>query len=173
MTTEVRTYGVVVPEATGLLWSRGLRLVNQLLHLSAAGVIVGSPIFMRLVMIPRLDHHAPEQIPGVIDRFYSTAPWIALAIFLTTGLLNYLFWLADTGYQPKESLATTYVKALIVKVLLANVLLLVGIAFGFVKSMQRDPEGWLNLSIALGATIVLISAGLRRSPSQLRRARAA
>lgn len=37
----------------GLLWSPALRAVNQTLHLSAAGVVVGSAIFMRLIMIPR------------------------------------------------------------------------------------------------------------------------
>jgi uncharacterized membrane protein len=134
-------------------------------------VIVGSAIFMAVIMIPRLeDRGAAEQIPGIVDRFYSIFPWIALAIFFTTGLLNYSFWLADTGHTPKESLRTPYVKLLIVKVLLAHVLVGVAIALGLVGSMQQNPDGWLILLIVVGATIVLISAALRRSPTQLRRA---
>lgn len=168
---EPKGHAAAVPEARGPLSSLGLRVINQWLHLSAAGVIVGSAIFIRVIMISRLeDQGAAEQIPGVVDRFYSIFPWIALAIFFTTGLLNYLFWLADTGYAPKESLRTPYVKLLVVKVLLAHVLVGVAIALGLVGSMQENPDGWLNLLIAVGATIVLISATLRRSPTQLRRA---
>lgn len=51
---------------------------------------------------------------------------MALAVFFTTGLLNYLFWLAGTDYSAKESLRTPYVRVLLVKVALAHVL--VGLA---------------------------------------------
>lgn len=123
---------------------------------------------MRLVMIPLLDHDAPEQIPLIVDRFNSILPWIALVILVSTGLLNYVFWLSDTGYTPKP--AHGYVKALVVKVLLANVLLLVAILFGLAPAMQDNAADWLWLLIGLGVVIMLISAGLRRSPTQLRRA---
>jgi uncharacterized membrane protein len=154
------------------LSSPWLRLITQALHLAAAGVIVGSAIFMRAIMIPRLEAAgAAGSIPEIVDRFYSIFPWIALVGFSTTGLLNCLFWLADTGLNPKESLETTYVRALLVKVLLANALLLVSILFGFLGSMQEDAKTWLWVPIALGVLIVLISAGLRRSPSRWRQAR--
>lgn len=165
-------YGAVVPQARGPRWNVTLRWINQLLHLSAASVIVGSAVFMRVVMIPQLKAEgAPlAQITGVVDRFYSIFPWIALAILFTTGLFNYLFWLADTGYRPKESLRTIYIKALIVKVLLAHVLVGLAIALGLVGGMQENPETWLSVLIGVGVAIVVISAGLRRSPTQLRRA---
>ncbi|MGQ0669021.1 MAG: hypothetical protein ACT4PO_05025 [Actinomycetota bacterium] len=169
---EQKGYAAAVPEASGPLWSVGLRLTNQWLHLSAAGVAIGAALFQRIIMVPRLEEAGatPDQIARAIDGFYSLFPWIQLGIFVTTGFFNYLFWLADTGYAPKESLRTPYVKLLIVKVLLANVLLGLGIVIGFVRSMQENPEPWLTALIVVGLVIVLISASLRRSPTQLRRA---
>lgn len=152
-------------ERRGLLGSPALRAVNQTLHLSAAGVMVGSAIFMRLIMIPRLEATgAAASIPDVVDRFYSIFPWIALAVFVTTGLLNYLFWLAGTPYGAKQSLGTPYVRLLLVKVALANVLLGLAILFGFIGGMQDNARGWLWVLIALGVAIVSISAALRRAP---------
>lgn len=165
MTGEAERWGTSVSGTGGLRGSVGLRTVIQWLHLSAAAVIVASAIFMRLIMIPLLQATAPERIPVIVHRFYSIFPWIGLVIFLSTGLLNYLFWLADAGYTPRQSLRTRYVKALVVKVLLANVLLLVSILFGFIPAMDDNAANWLWLPIGLGVVIVLISAGLRRSPS--------
>lgn len=120
------------PRQGGALWSPTLRLLNQLLHLFAAAVSVGVPFFLAVFMIPRLEAQgAAETIPNVVDRFYSVLPWVTLAVFFTTGFFNFLFWLADSGYGPKESLGTTYVRALILKVVLAHVLVGFGIAFGF------------------------------------------
>lgn len=80
-------------ERRELLRSPSWRVLSQLLHLSAAGVIVGSAIFMRLVMTPRLEATgAARSIPEVVGRCYSIFPWIALAVFFSTGLLNYLFY---------------------------------------------------------------------------------
>lgn len=162
--------GRAAVERRGLLWSPTVRVVNQLLHLSAAGLLVGSAIFMRLIMIPRLEATgAAASIPGVVDRFYSIFPWIALGVFLTTGLLNYLFWLAGTPYSAKESLRTPYVKVLLVKVALANVLLGLAVLFGFIRGMQENAEDWLWVLIALGVVITLISAALRRAPGRWHR----
>lgn len=171
MAVEERGYGAAIPGARGALWSPILRLINQLLHLFAAAAAVGVPFFIAVFMIPRLEAQgAAETIPNVVDRFYSVLPWVQLAIFFTTGLFNYIFWLADTGYRPKESLRTAYVKALIVKVLLAHVLVGFGIAFGLVGAMQEDARTWAWVLFGVGITILFISAGLRRSPTQLRRA---
>lgn len=162
------------PRQGGALWSPTLRLLNQLLHLFAAAVSVGVPFFLAVFMIPRLEAQgAAETIPNVVDRFYSVLPWVTLAVFFTTGFFNFLFWLADSGYGPKESLGTTYVRALILKVVLAHVLVGFGIAFGLSPGMQEDARPWAWVLFGIGITIVLISAGLRRSPTQLRRAREA
>jgi len=152
------------------LFRAAVRALNQALHLFAAAVTVGVPFFLAVIAIPRLEAEgAGDSVPAVVDRFYSIFPWITLAVFFTTGLYNYVVWLIGSGYGPKASLGTTYVKALIVKVALAHVLVGLGIALGFVSGMQEDARAWLWVLFAIGAAIVLISAGLRRSPPQLRR----
>lgn len=162
------------PRQGGALSRPTVRALNQALHLFAAAVSVGVPFFLAVIAIPRLEAEgAGDSVPAVVDRFYSIFPWITLAVFVTTGLVNYLLWLAGSGYSPKDSLGTTYVRALIVKVVLANVLVGFGIAFGFSGSMQEDARPWAWVLFGIGITIVFISAGLRRSPTQLRRAREA
>lgn len=162
--------GAAAAERRGLLWSPTVRVLTQLLHLSAAGVIVGSAIFMRLIMIPRLEATgAAASIPDVVDRFYSIFPWIALAVFFSSGLLNYLVWLAGTGYSAKQSLRTPYVRVLLVKVALAHALVGLAILFGFIRGMQENAEDWLWVLIALGMVITLISAALRRAPGRWHR----
>lgn len=159
------------PRQGGALSRPTVRVLNQALHLFAAAVSVGVPFFLAVIAIPRLEAEgAGDSVPAVVDRFYSIFPWITLAVFLTTGLVNYLLWLAGSGYSPKESLGTSYVKALLVKVALANVLIGLGIAFGFSGAMQEDARPWLWALFAIGAAIILISAGLRRSPTPLGRA---
>lgn len=61
-----------------------------------------------------------------------------------------MFRLSDTGCTPKQSLRTVYVKALVVKMALANALLLVAILFGLVPAMQDNAAYWLWLLIRLG-----------------------
>lgn len=162
------------PRQGGVLSNPTLRSLNQTLHLFAAAVSVGVPFFLAVFMIPRLEAQgAAATIPGVVDRFYSVLPWVTLAVFFTTGFLNYLFWLADSGYGPRESLGTAYAKVLLVKVVLAHVLVGFGIAFGFARGMQEDARTWAWVLVAVGITVVLISAWLRRSPTKARRTREA
>jgi uncharacterized membrane protein len=158
----------------GVLASPAFRALVQALHLLAATVSVGVPFFLAVFMIPRLEAQgAAETIPDVVDRFYSVLPWVALAVFATTGLLNYLFWLGGSGYGPRESLGTSYVRALLVKVALAHVLVGLGIAFGLSSAMQENARTWAWVLFAVGVAIVLVSAWLRRSPAGARRLREA
>lgn len=146
--------------------SRTLRTIVQWLHLSAAAGLVGSALFILVALSRFLGTPKGEAGafvgPAVVDRWYSFFPWVGLAVFLTTGILNFLFWLADAGLTLKQSLGTTYVKLLALKLLLANAVLLIGILLGFLPGMQEDYTAWVAVILALVVPIVLISAALRR-----------
>lgn len=146
--------------------SRALRTVVQWLHLSAAGALVGSAIFI-LIVLGRFLGTAEGQAaafvgPRVVDRWHSVFPWIGLAVFFRTGLLNFLFWLSDAGLTIKQSLRTTYVKLLALKLLLANAVIIIAILLGFLSGMQEDYRAWVGVIFGLVVPIVLISAALRR-----------
>ena len=145
-----------------------LRTVTQWLHLSVMAGLVGATILLRLGLFPYLDDQAgrvPAEVgPEIVDRWFSVFPWIGLVVFLTTGVFLFLFWLRDTGLSLRESLTTTYVKLLLVKVVLANLALGIGVGLGLSRSMLESAEVWLTAVIGLVVVIVLISATLRRLP---------
>lgn len=149
----------------GLLWSPTVRVLNQVAHLFAAAVSTAVPFFLAVIAIPRLNAlGASETVPTLVDRFYSIFPWVTLAIFFGTGFFNYLVWLAGTGYGAKQSLRTTYVRVLLVKVALAHVLVGFGITFGFSRPMQENARTWAWVLFGIAVVIFLISAALRRAP---------
>lgn len=91
------------PGQGGALSRPTVRALNQALHLFAAAISVGVPFFLAVIAIPRLEAEgAGDSVPAVVDRFYSIFPWITLAVFVTTGLVNYLLWLAGSGYSSKR-----------------------------------------------------------------------
>ena len=145
-----------------------LRTITQWLHLSVMAGLVGATILIRLGLFPYLDDHAgrvPAEVgPEIVDRWFSVFPWIGLGVFLTTGVFLFLFWLRDTGLTLGESLTTTYVKLLVVEVLLAHLALGIGVGLGLIRSMREDAEVWLTAVIGLVVVIMLISATLRRLP---------
>lgn len=145
-----------------------LRTVTQWLHLSVMAGLVGATILLRLGLFPYLDDQAgrvPAEVgPEIVDRWFSVFPWIGLVVFLTTGVFLFLFWLRDTGLSLRESLTTTYVKLLVVKVVLANLALGIGVGLGLSRSMLENAEVWLTAVIGLVVVIVSISATLRRLP---------
>lgn len=145
-----------------------LRTLTQWLHLSAMAGLVGSAILFRVGILPYVEDPGrvlPDEVgPDLVDRWYSIFPWVGLAVFLTTGVFLFLFWLRDSGLGLRESLGTTYVKLLLGKVLLAHVALGVGVAMGLARSMAEDAEVWVSVILGLVVVIVLISATLRRLP---------
>lgn len=131
--------------------SRALRTINQWLHLSAAGALAGSALFILVALSRFLDTPEGEAVafvgPSVVDRWYSVFPWVGLAVFFTTGILNFLFWLSDFGLTLKQPLGTTYVKLLALKLLLAHTALLVAILLGFLRACRRTTRrGWRSSS---------------------------
>lgn len=145
-----------------------LRTITQWLHLSAMAGLVGATILIRVGLFPYLDTQAgrvPAEVgPEVVDRWFSVFPWIGVGVFLTTGVFLFLFWLRDSGLSLRQSLATTYLRLLLVKVVLANLALGIGVGLGLSRSMRDQATAWLTVVIGLVVVIVLISATLRRVP---------
>lgn len=145
-----------------------LRVVTQWLHLSAMAGLVGGTILLQVGLFPYLADQAgrvPAEVgPEVVDRWFSVFPWIGLGVFLTTGVFLFLFWLRDAGLSVRQSLTTTYVKLLVVKVVLAHLALGIGAGLGLTRAMRDQSTVWLMIVIGLVVVIVLISATLRRLP---------
>ena len=145
-----------------------LRALTQWLHLSVMAGLVGSAVLLRIAFLPYVgdpNRGVPAEVgPGVVDRWYSVFPWVGTAVFIATGVFLFLFWLRDAGLTLRQSLATTYVKLLLVKIVLANAALGIGVALGLSATMAEDAEAWLVVTIALVVVIVLISSTLRRLP---------
>lgn len=145
-----------------------LRALTQWLHLSAMAGLVGSAVLLQIVVLPYVadpSRRVPAEVgPDVVDLWYSVFPWVGAAVFIVTGVFLFLFWLRDAGLTLRRSLTTTYVKLLLVKIVLANAALGIGMALGLSPTMAEDAGTWLAVTIALVVVIVLISATLRRLP---------
>lgn len=150
-----------MPERTG--W----RAVVQWLHVMAVTTAMGGTFFMGYLLIPALQELRSDQAQTLVNDIvpvFSRIVWVALPVFLVTGIIMWFFRAADAGMAPAQFLRTRYTMLLVVKVILANVIAVTALMLtlpGF-PGVKAAMPGLLRFLPLVATAIIFIAAFLRR-----------
>lgn len=149
-----------------------VRTIVQYLHLLAVTFAIGGVFFAGFLMVPALALLAPDQaerLVGAIMPTFSIIVWIALPVFLVTGIFLWCFRAQASGRSYGAFLRTPYTYALAVKVVLAHVIAAISLlltlpidAAAFTWAKTQMPL-LLQLNGILALAILAIAAWLRRT----------
>jgi uncharacterized membrane protein len=140
--------------------------INKFLHLAAAGVVVGSLVYLRFILLPALDKVEEAQRAAVWQAaFRKSLRWVSysLALLILTGLDNIMKARKTLGALTPEQVSGYWGAfwAKIVCVVLAFVfvhMLLVRVpAFERFRAAHR---GWLAVLVVLALLILYLSGYL-------------
>ncbi len=144
-----------------------LKLVSRWLHIIAATMAVGVPLFKRLALEPALatlDPSQRESLKEAISKRWRMWVYICIMIFLATGLYNFLREGAPWRSFDAAS-KTTYHLLISIKILLAFGMFFISSALAgrsaVFAPIRQNSKLWLGLLILLGLAIVVISGYLR------------
>jgi putative copper export protein len=142
-------------------------LAMRWLHVAAAVAGVGGALLMRLVLLPTLERtpSGDEALRAIRPRF-KRLMHTAIGLLLVTGTYNYIAVAiprvrAFTGQDPNPM--TPYHPVMGAKILLSLALFAIGLWL-LAPTPPALPrlKTWLTVNVALGLTILLLAAYLRR-----------
>lgn len=110
--------------AAGASGSAYLAVINDALHVVAAGVWIGMLLLLATVALPALlrSDHSPAERAAAAVRAFSPIALAAAAAVIATGVINSLFHINAPG----DLLTTTYGRTLLAKIAIVSVVLLTG-----------------------------------------------
>jgi uncharacterized membrane protein len=148
-----------------------LLLVARWLHILAAGVALGVPIYVRLVQLPALatlDDDARSRVGEAIARRWRMIVYTAITIFLLTGLYNYLVVARWSGDDFPSSARPRYHMLFGIKFVVALGMFFIASALAGrsakLAPMRANARLWLSVLILLGVVIVILSGIMRYMP---------
>ncbi len=139
-----------------------LTLLMRWVHIGGAIILIGSPFFIRLFLLPALAEEAADRRAAIIERI--NKPWrIFLGIVILLQIISGVYWLLVV--IPMSTEPPLYQIILTVKLLAALVLffllsVLAGRATTF-ASFRRDAAKWYTACLICGAIIVMAAGALR------------
>ncbi len=142
-----------------------IALVVRWLHILAATVTVGTPIFIRFVVLPALakDASYTREREAIAARWRMLI-YVSMAVFLATGLWNYLGVARWREFDP--AIQGRYHMLLGIKLLLALGLFFVLSALAGRSAklafIRDNAKTWFTLALSLGIMIVALSGCLRQ-----------
>jgi putative copper export protein/methionine-rich copper-binding protein CopC len=155
--------------AAGATEIRALAVVNDALHVSAAGAWLGTLAVLMIVASPvirQLETARDGAAADAVDRF-SPVALIAGLLVLVSGGINAVMHLAS----PSQLWTTDYGRTLIVKLLFVGAVVVAGfVNWRFVRPRLRDSNGLRRLrlsasaELAFAACVVIVTAVLTGQP---------
>ena len=134
----------------------------QGMHVTAAVISVGGLAFLLLVLTPSLGNLPPEQrdlsAKQVMDRFRWVL-WTAIIVLLVSGLYSIREYYWEVAWGKSWGLLTVKIALAFVVFLIALALTLPLKLFNWVRARRQV---WLSIAVGLAATVIFISAYLRR-----------
>lgn len=128
---------------------------------------MGGTFFMGYLLIPALQELRSDQAQTLVNDIvpiFSRIVWVALPVFLVTGIMMWFFRAADAGMAPAHFLRTRYTMLLVVKVILAHVIAVTALMLtlpGF-PGVKAAMPGLLRFLPLVATSIIFIAAFLRR-----------
>lgn len=150
-----------MPERTG--W----RAFVQWLHIMAVTTAIGGTFFIGYLLLPALGALPPESQGALVGRIvpvFSRIVWVALPVFLITGIIMWFYRAADVGMAPAQFLRTRYTWLLVVKVVLVQVIAITALMLtlpGF-PGVKAAMPGLMRFLPWVAFAIFAIAAYLRR-----------
>jgi uncharacterized membrane protein len=143
-----------------------LILVARWLHILAATLSVGVPIYLWLVLMPALTHidaDSQAKLREASAKRWRILVYVCITIFLVTGLFNFLH--VRRWHDFEKSMMIRYHILFTVKFILALMLFfLLSALAGRSKALEyfRKSAGtWMMVSALIGVAIVVISGIMR------------
>jgi hypothetical protein len=140
--------------------------INKFLHLAAAGVVVGSLVYLRFILLPTLDQAEESHRAAVWQSAYrKTLRWLSFSILLLilTGLDNIMRARKTLGALSPEQVSAYWgafwAKIVLVALafLLVHVLMIGAPPF---RRVQAGYRGWIGVLVAAALVILYLSGYL-------------
>ncbi|MGC9259983.1 MAG: DUF2269 family protein [Phycisphaerae bacterium] len=137
-------------------------LFMRWLHISGAIVLVGSPFFIRLFLLPALSKEEPARRDAILQRI--NKPWrLFLGVVILLQIISGVYWLLEVIQVSTEP--PLYQIILTVKLLAALALffllsVLAGRAAMF-ASFRAQASKWYTACLICGAIIIVCAGALR------------
>ncbi|MHB1766783.1 MAG: hypothetical protein ACYCUV_02895 [Phycisphaerae bacterium] len=142
-----------------------ITLVMRWLHIGGATILIGSPFFIRLFLLPALAGEDPEHRAAIIERI--NKPWrMILGMVILLQIISGVYWLLVVVHMPAEP--PLYQILLTIKLLAALGLffllsVLAGRAMMFAP-FRAEAKKWYTASLICGAIIVMCAGAMRLMP---------
>jgi uncharacterized membrane protein len=141
-------------------------LVGRWLHILSATLAVGVPIYIWLVQMPALaslDEENRTRLREAIAKKWRILVYFAIAVFLATGLYNYLYVARHKEFA--DDARKLYNALFGVKFLLALGLFFVLSALAgrsaALEYFRKNASTWIMVAVLLGLAIIGISGYMR------------
>lgn len=138
-----------------------LTMVMQWLHIAGAIVLIGSPFFIRLFLLPALSGEDPSRRTAIIERI--NKPWrMILGIVILLQIISGVYWLlvvVNVAAQPPIYQIILTVKLLAALGLFFLLSVLAGRAAMF-TSFRNEAKKWYTGCLICGVIISLCAVAL-------------
>jgi uncharacterized membrane protein len=139
-----------------------LTLIMRWLHIGGAIVLVGSPLFIRLFLLPALSGEEPARRDAIIERI--NKPWrIFLGMVILLQIISGVYWMlvvVKVSTEPPLYQIILTVKLLAALVLFFLLSVLAGRATMFASFRAQAPK-WYTACLICGAIIIVCAGTLR------------
>lgn len=147
----------------------GLMLAIRWLHILAAALALGVPVYLRFVLMPALagiDEAARSTVREGLARRWRIWVHVLIVVFLATGFYNFL---AIARWRSFDADARFLYHLLIgIKILIALAMFFISSALAgrsaALAFIRENARTWLNILIVLGVVLVAVSGVLRFLP---------
>lgn len=140
-------------------------LIMRWIHISGAIILIGSPAFIRLFLLPALAGEEPAHRDAIIERI--NKPWrIFLGIVILTQIISGVYWLLvviNLSAEPPVYQALLTVKLLAALALFFLLSVLAGRATMF-ASFRQAAKKWYAGCVLCGIIIVMCAGAMRLMP---------
>jgi len=136
-----------------------IAIISRWTHVGTAIVLVGGTCFLRFVLAPaaaQLSESEHEKLKGLVMATWKRFVHIGIALFLVSGLYNFIVVQLPAHKGDKFYRHLMEVKVLISLVIFFLASALVGRSKSF-ESMRRNSKLWQSVLIVLAAIVVGIS----------------
>jgi len=134
----------------------------QWVHLMGAVLGVGGLAYVLLILLPALSALSPQERAVVCTTLTRRFGWLscgAVLFLLLSGLYNVREYYWEVAWGRSWALLTVKI---ILSFALFGIVLSLTLPLKFLDRVRARRHRWLIVALALGATVILISAYLRR-----------
>ena len=140
-------------------------LIMRWIHISGAIILIGSPVFIRLFLLPALAGEEPANRDAIIERI--NKPWrMFLGIVILLQIISGVYWLLvviNMAAEPPVYQVLLTVKLLAALALFFLLSVLAGRATAF-ASFRQAAKKWYAGCVLCGMIIVMCAGAMRLVP---------